>query len=113
MAQIGYPLTMVHHYTIGHEEARELTGIISSVGIPNPPAWPYLLAVALLPVDSPYAVVGLGIAVTAGLLDRSAPTPSTVVAGSTPPAQAALTARPERVGSPVRPHDVGSVRPGT
>jgi hypothetical protein len=43
-----------------------LTGIISSVGIPNPPAWPYLLAIALLPFDSPYALVGLGI--TAGLL---------------------------------------------
>ncbi|HLZ30378.1 MAG TPA: hypothetical protein VKV73_23910 [Chloroflexota bacterium] len=43
-----------------------LTGIISSVGIPNPPAWPYLLALALLPIDSPYALVGLGIAV--GLL---------------------------------------------
>ena len=43
-----------------------LTGIISSVGIPNPPAWPYLLAIALLPFDSPYALVALGIAV--GLL---------------------------------------------
>ena len=64
-------------------------------------------------VGAVLALVGLGIAVTAGLLDRSAPTPSPVVAGSTPPTQAALTARPERVGSPVRPHDVGSVRPGT
>jgi hypothetical protein len=39
-----------------------LTGIVSSIGIPNPPAWPYLLAVVLLVLDSPYAVVGLGIA---------------------------------------------------
>ena len=29
MAQTGYPLNMVHHYTIGREEARELTGLIS------------------------------------------------------------------------------------
>ena len=39
-----------------------LTGIVSSVGIPNPPGWPYLLALALLPFDSPYALVALGIA---------------------------------------------------
>ena len=26
MAQTGYPLQMVHHYTIGREEARDLTG---------------------------------------------------------------------------------------
>jgi hypothetical protein len=38
-----------------------LTGIVSSVGIPNPPAWPYLLAIVLLPFDSPYALVGLGV----------------------------------------------------
>ncbi|HEX8966655.1 MAG TPA: glycosyltransferase family 39 protein, partial [Chloroflexota bacterium] len=38
-----------------------LTGIVSSVGIPNPPGWPYLLAVALLWFDSPQAVVALGI----------------------------------------------------
>lgn len=30
MAQIGYPLQMVHHYTIGREEARELTGLIAA-----------------------------------------------------------------------------------
>ena len=39
-----------------------LTGIVSSVGIPNPPGWPYLLAVVLLGFDSPYGVLGLGIA---------------------------------------------------
>jgi len=39
-----------------------LTGIVSSVEIPNPPGWPYLLAIALLWFDSPWAVVGLGIA---------------------------------------------------
>jgi hypothetical protein len=43
-----------------------LTGIVSSVGIPNPPGWPYLLATVLLWFDSPYAVLGIGIA--AGLL---------------------------------------------
>src|SRR5438132_5818782 len=43
-----------------------LTGIVSSVGIPNPPAWPYLLALGLLVFDSPYTVVVAGI--TASLL---------------------------------------------
>ena len=43
-----------------------LTGIISSVSIPNPPGWPYLLALVLLWFDSPYGVVALGIA--AGML---------------------------------------------
>jgi exopolyphosphatase / guanosine-5'-triphosphate,3'-diphosphate pyrophosphatase len=30
MAQTGYPLNMVHHYTIGREEARDLTALIST-----------------------------------------------------------------------------------
>jgi exopolyphosphatase/guanosine-5'-triphosphate,3'-diphosphate pyrophosphatase len=30
MAQAGYPLNMVHHYTIGREEARDLAGLIST-----------------------------------------------------------------------------------
>jgi exopolyphosphatase/guanosine-5'-triphosphate,3'-diphosphate pyrophosphatase len=30
MAQTGYPLNMVHYYTIGREEARDLTGLIST-----------------------------------------------------------------------------------
>jgi exopolyphosphatase/guanosine-5'-triphosphate,3'-diphosphate pyrophosphatase len=32
MAQTGYPLQMVHHYTIGREEARDLTGVIAGAG---------------------------------------------------------------------------------
>ncbi|HSU07511.1 MAG TPA: Ppx/GppA family phosphatase, partial [Acetobacteraceae bacterium] len=32
MAQVGYPLHMVHHYTIGREEARELAGMIAGAG---------------------------------------------------------------------------------
>jgi exopolyphosphatase / guanosine-5'-triphosphate,3'-diphosphate pyrophosphatase len=32
MAQTGYPLQMVHHYTISREEARDLAGLISSAG---------------------------------------------------------------------------------
>jgi hypothetical protein len=39
-----------------------LTGIVSSVEIPNPPGWPYLLALVLLWFDSPFAVLALGIA---------------------------------------------------
>lgn len=38
-----------------------LMGIVSSVGIPNPPGWPYLLLPVLLAFDSPLAVVSLGI----------------------------------------------------
>lgn len=30
MMQTGYPLAIVHHYTIGREEARDLTGVIGS-----------------------------------------------------------------------------------
>jgi exopolyphosphatase/guanosine-5'-triphosphate,3'-diphosphate pyrophosphatase len=29
IAQTGYPLNMVHHYTIGRDEARDLTGVIA------------------------------------------------------------------------------------
>jgi exopolyphosphatase/guanosine-5'-triphosphate,3'-diphosphate pyrophosphatase len=32
MAQTGYPLVMVHHYTIGREEARDLAGLIAGAG---------------------------------------------------------------------------------
>ncbi|HQT78724.1 MAG: exopolyphosphatase [Acidocella sp. 20-63-7] len=30
IAQTGYPLAMVHHYTIGREDARELSGLLST-----------------------------------------------------------------------------------
>jgi exopolyphosphatase/guanosine-5'-triphosphate,3'-diphosphate pyrophosphatase len=30
IAQTGYPLMMVHHYTIGRDEARDLTGVIAA-----------------------------------------------------------------------------------
>ena len=32
IAQTAYPLNMVHHYTIGREEARDLTVVVSTVG---------------------------------------------------------------------------------
>jgi exopolyphosphatase/guanosine-5'-triphosphate,3'-diphosphate pyrophosphatase len=32
MAQTGYPLQMVHHYTVGRDEARDLTGVIAAAG---------------------------------------------------------------------------------
>jgi exopolyphosphatase/guanosine-5'-triphosphate,3'-diphosphate pyrophosphatase len=32
IAQTNYPLNMVHHYTIGREEARDLAGLISTAG---------------------------------------------------------------------------------
>jgi len=30
IAQTGYPLNMIHHYTIGRDEARDLTGVIAA-----------------------------------------------------------------------------------
>ena len=33
MVQTGYPLQMVHHYTIGREEARDLTGVIAAPAV--------------------------------------------------------------------------------
>jgi hypothetical protein len=39
-----------------------LTGIVSSVGVPNPPAWPYLLSLGLLASNDPYALVTVGVA---------------------------------------------------
>ena len=30
IAQTGYPLNMIHHYTVGREEARDLTGVIAA-----------------------------------------------------------------------------------
>jgi exopolyphosphatase / guanosine-5'-triphosphate,3'-diphosphate pyrophosphatase len=30
IAQTGYPLNMIHHYTIGREEARDLTGVVAA-----------------------------------------------------------------------------------
>jgi len=32
MVQTNYPLNMVHHYTIGRDEARDLTGLVAGVG---------------------------------------------------------------------------------
>ncbi len=32
IAQTNYPLNMVHHYTIGRDEARDLTGVIAGAG---------------------------------------------------------------------------------
>ncbi len=32
IAQTGYPLNMVHHYTIGREEARDLAGVVGEAG---------------------------------------------------------------------------------
>ncbi|APH58501.1 Ppx/GppA family phosphatase [Granulibacter bethesdensis] len=43
MAQTGYPLNMVHHYTISRDEARDLTGVIASAspkGLERLPAVP-------------------------------------------------------------------------
>jgi hypothetical protein len=39
-----------------------LTGIVSSIGLPNPPAWPYLVAPVLLTFGTPQALVAEGVA---------------------------------------------------
>ena len=65
LAQVGYDESAAASL-IGawrYEGLFPLTGIVSSVGIPNPPAWPYLMALVVLPFDSPQALVWLGIAV--------------------------------------------------
>jgi exopolyphosphatase/guanosine-5'-triphosphate,3'-diphosphate pyrophosphatase len=57
MAQTGYPLQMVHHYTIGREEARDLTGVIAGAGRR---ALERLPGVARRRIDDlPYAAVAL------------------------------------------------------
>jgi hypothetical protein len=68
LAQVAYDETSAASLVAGWrlQGLFPLTGIISSVGVPNPPGWPYLLALVLLVFDSPYALVGLGIA--SGLL---------------------------------------------
>ncbi len=63
LAEIGYDeasaASLVDAWKL--HGAFPLTGIVSSVGIPNPPAWPYLYALALLPANGPYAVLVLGV----------------------------------------------------
>jgi hypothetical protein len=63
LAQVGYDESAAASLVADWELKGRfpLTGIVSSVGIPNPPAWPYVLALALLPADGPYAVVAVGI----------------------------------------------------
>jgi exopolyphosphatase/guanosine-5'-triphosphate,3'-diphosphate pyrophosphatase len=57
MAQTGYPLAMVHHYTIGRDEARDLTGLISTA---SRKVLERLPAVARRRIDDlPYAAVVL------------------------------------------------------
>ncbi|HLB99605.1 MAG TPA: Ppx/GppA family phosphatase [Acetobacteraceae bacterium] len=57
MAQIGYPLHMVHHYAIGREEARDLAGVIGSAGRR---ALERLPAISRRRIDDlPYAAIAL------------------------------------------------------
>jgi exopolyphosphatase / guanosine-5'-triphosphate,3'-diphosphate pyrophosphatase len=57
MAQIGYPLHMVHHYAIGREEARDLAGVIGSSGRR---ALERLPAISRRRIDDlPYAAIAL------------------------------------------------------
>jgi len=66
LAQVGYDESAAASL-IGawrYDGQFPLTGIVSSVGIPNPPAWPYLMGLVLLPSATPQALVGLGIGVS-------------------------------------------------
>jgi exopolyphosphatase / guanosine-5'-triphosphate,3'-diphosphate pyrophosphatase len=57
MAQIGYPLHMVHHYAIGREEARDLAGVVGSAGRR---ALERLPAISRRRIDDlPYAAIAL------------------------------------------------------
>jgi hypothetical protein len=64
LAQVGYDesaaASLVQAWKVDGQFP--LTGIVSSVGIPNPPAWPYVLALAIGPLDSAYALVVEGVA---------------------------------------------------
>jgi exopolyphosphatase / guanosine-5'-triphosphate,3'-diphosphate pyrophosphatase len=57
MAQIGYPLHMVHHYAIGRDEARDLAGVIGSAGRRSLERLP---AISRRRIDDlPYAAIAL------------------------------------------------------
>ncbi|MDQ3811258.1 MAG: hypothetical protein M3336_13300, partial [Chloroflexota bacterium] len=68
LAQVGYDESAAASLVAAwrFEGLFPLTGIVSSVGIPNPPAWPYLMAPAVGMVGTPQALVALGI--TVGML---------------------------------------------
>lgn len=65
LAQIGYDESAAASLAIGWRlnGAFPLTGIVSSVGIPNPPAWPYLMLPVLWMNPAPGALVLEGIVV--------------------------------------------------
>ena len=65
LAQVGYDESAAASLVLDWRltGAFPLTGIISSVGIPNPPAWPYLMAPVLLLWPNPTALALEGAAV--------------------------------------------------
>ncbi len=64
LAQVGYDESAAASLVAAwkYQGLFPLTGIESSVQVPNPPAWPYLLGLGLLWTDDPYALVAVGVA---------------------------------------------------
>ena len=66
LAQVGYDESLVG--SLAHDWAARgafplTAGIVSNTDFRHPPAWTYLMSVVLLPFDTPYAAVALGILV--------------------------------------------------
>ena len=66
LAQVGYDESLLG--SLAHDWATRgvfplTAGIVSNTDFRHPPAWTYLMSVVLLPFDTPYAAVGLGILV--------------------------------------------------
>lgn len=66
LAQVGYDESAAASLALAWplQGALPLAGIVSSVGIPNPPAWPYFMAPVLLALPSPGALVAEGVAIS-------------------------------------------------
>jgi len=66
LAQVGYDESAAASLALAWplDGVLPLTGIVSSVGIPNPPAWPYLMAPVLLLSPTPQALVAEGVAIS-------------------------------------------------
>jgi hypothetical protein len=68
LAEVGFDESSAASLVAGwrYQGLFPVMGTVSTIDLPHLAGWPYLLSLVLLPFDSPYALVGLGI--TIGLL---------------------------------------------